>query len=340
MTRIPFLEVSGSNYEMGFQIGKKFRKNIKNVLDGSDVIRNKFSERFSAKCRKLCDRDFPQYVEELKGMAEGAGQTYPDLFLLQIEKEVFNRLLVDRCTTVVFRESGHFILGHNEDGRKEYLKNVYFLRMKTGETSILSFCYTGILPGNAIWINSHGLVCSLTNLHAKLVKPGVPKYVLNRALTESKNLDDFIKIAKMPEKTFGFHAVVISQREGKAFGIETTPYDYEIVDIGDKYFHTNHYIFKKFSDIPQFISRSSISRYKRVYEMVMKGDKGGAETVIKKILSDHKNSPFSICRHGDPSSTGKTSYHTFSGLLVNSSDLEMKASQGNPCNSEWKTYSL
>jgi len=342
MAGIPFFEASGRNHEIGLQIGERFRKNIRDVIDRIQFVRERSSENFERACRESCEKHFPQYVEEIEGMAEGSGQEYGDVFFLQMYKEVLNKMLPgdgEKCTSVVFRKNGGFLLGHNEDGIKEHLGNIYVLKMETGQTRSISLCYMGILPGNAVWVNSHGLICSLTSLHAKPAKPGIPKYVLNRAMMDARNTDDFLRIATGKDKALGFHATLISKKESRALGIETTPEDYGTAIIGDRYLHTNHYVFGKFRNISQFVSDSSRTRYERVKEMVdsLKGDKTAS---MAKILSDHGNSPLSVCRHGDPSSTGRTLNFTLSSVTVDSSDMTMRISQGNPCTSECKTYSL
>jgi len=75
---LPFLRVSGTNYEIGFQVGQHFRDRIKNTLDNLPTFKEnkewdeKNPERLN-KVKKISETYFPQYMEELQGYAEGSG---------------------------------------------------------------------------------------------------------------------------------------------------------------------------------------------------------------------------------------------------------------------------
>jgi len=62
---IPFLRVSGTNYEIGFQIGQRFKDRIKNTLDNLLEFKKnkewdeKNPERIS-KTKKISEKYFPQ----------------------------------------------------------------------------------------------------------------------------------------------------------------------------------------------------------------------------------------------------------------------------------------
>ena len=59
----------------------------------------------------------PHLVEQIRGMADGAGQPFLDLFFANAFEEVYGIVElrpVERCTAVVLRGTGRTLLGHNE----------------------------------------------------------------------------------------------------------------------------------------------------------------------------------------------------------------------------------
>ena len=74
----PFLRVSGINYNMGYEIGRTFKDRIKDTLDNFHVFKKnkEFSQQNTsilAEVKQLSEKYFPQYMEELRGYADGSG---------------------------------------------------------------------------------------------------------------------------------------------------------------------------------------------------------------------------------------------------------------------------
>lgn len=121
MKNFPFqvLRVSGSNYDIGFQIGSKFKDKIKNALSQSNKLKflRKANESDPKKFNQLKiigQKHFPQYMEEIQGIAEGSDLEYRDIALMNFKYEY-----PEGCTTVIFKTKDRIIFGHNEDGAKK-----------------------------------------------------------------------------------------------------------------------------------------------------------------------------------------------------------------------------
>ena len=125
---LPFLRVSGTNYEIGFQIGQHFRDRIKNTLDTLPAFKEnkewdeKNPERLN-KVKKISEKYFPQYMEELKGYTEGSGIEFRDIFIHNYK----HMPRKDNCSTGIFKFESNTLIAHNEDAHPIMGKNAYFL---------------------------------------------------------------------------------------------------------------------------------------------------------------------------------------------------------------------
>ncbi len=77
------LTVNGTNFECGFQIGKALKNSIHTRLkifkiSDKEVIKAKYKLQ---KVHNLCNKKYPQLIDELKGMAEGSEVDYWKLLL-------------------------------------------------------------------------------------------------------------------------------------------------------------------------------------------------------------------------------------------------------------------
>ena len=95
MNTIEQLEVSGSHREIGWQIGHHFADAIHHLFDKYDFLQKQLlpflthptSQGFFQSYLKLHRRQFPQYISELEGMAEGAGRPFEEIFAVNLRGE-------------------------------------------------------------------------------------------------------------------------------------------------------------------------------------------------------------------------------------------------------------
>ncbi|XP_033757999.1 uncharacterized protein LOC117340345 [Pecten maximus] len=145
--RVPItcLKLTGSHYDIGYELGMCMGKEIRDFMaEMSDDINNLKRYTDSAEGRKTYERfldtvtsHYPLYRRELQGTADGAGVEFKKLFLFNIEPELTalygNNSVVEAapssdecrhypqssgCTDIYIRNSktDTFVLGHSEDG--------------------------------------------------------------------------------------------------------------------------------------------------------------------------------------------------------------------------------
>lgn len=75
---------------------------------------------FALKYQPYLSSSWPQYVEEMEGVAQGAGVTYGDILALNVRTEIAFGNFSDGCTALSWKGAGTSILGQNWDWNPEY----------------------------------------------------------------------------------------------------------------------------------------------------------------------------------------------------------------------------
>ena len=295
---LPVHSVSGNNYEIGFQMGKTLKPQIVDFLKKSKRLKSlRKAERKNPRLQKLVEygeKFFPQYMEEIRGIAHGSDSSLTDILLINCKYD-FRR---KGCTTVIFRGSHRIIVGHNEDSARENLNICSLLKVypEVG-TPFISFCYPGMVPGNSFAFNAYGLVITNNAMPTPDTRIGCPRHLIDRFQLEAKNTRDAITRTLFKERASGGSFNIVSEKEKIAVNIETTSQRYCTTEAADKFLHTNHYVSRELSSLKKNKAslRSSISRYKVGFKLLRKV-KGKTSKEALDILSSLEAKPYSIMR--------------------------------------------
>jgi isopenicillin-N N-acyltransferase-like protein len=89
---VTVLHVKGGPYDMGLQQGVLMRQQIKGLwldyLRGTIVNQWKFDPAYLLQCAKTMEKHIPaEYIEEMKGIAEGSGLSYEDILILHTHSD-------------------------------------------------------------------------------------------------------------------------------------------------------------------------------------------------------------------------------------------------------------
>ncbi|KAJ8925081.1 hypothetical protein NQ315_001253 [Exocentrus adspersus] len=212
---IPILYTRGSHYEVGFDVGRTFSGIINSFVDSCTVLNEDYLPAYETPEGRKAYEDtlnclkanYPQYVQELKGTADGANVPFYKLFLLHMDNIILTatrrdddiKQLPHGCSSICVNQPGQEILGHTEDALSDTLNHFYLVsahiisdkpqgRWSVKEEKFTSLCYAGHLPGYTMGYNHHGLVFTINTLSAKNLKSGkTPRHFLTRALLSAEN---------------------------------------------------------------------------------------------------------------------------------------------------------
>ncbi|MBI3577558.1 hypothetical protein HY086_05975 [Candidatus Gottesmanbacteria bacterium] len=292
--QFPIVRASGSHYEVGVTIGKTMREGITQVLDNSrKIFKDDYPKRLkeSLPFQEQTTKYFPHYMDELRGMADGAQVSFDDLFLSN-NREVadFDPFILDpnHCTIVGVPHQGEYLVGHNEDWDASSLSLLYVLDATVDGTKIFSLNYANNIIGDAASINGCGLIQGINELWHQDAQMGVPKNFIARAVLDCKTLEEAEGVIKTIPRAAGWNHVLT--QGGRLWNMESSANEYVIEKIEfAKYAHTNHYLTGlKRIDKANPESEKRYEKVKRELEHV------NAVEDIKRLLSD-RNEP-RICR--------------------------------------------
>jgi isopenicillin-N N-acyltransferase like protein len=265
-TTIPYLKVSGSYHEIGYQIGKAFKRNITSLLDHyADFKKHKAAfprkEKLVEKMLLVSKRLCPNIVDEIQGISDGCGMDFMDIFI----HNCMHMPHWANCSTSVFRHGDSIHIAHNEDAHPLLEENSYFIFVKPENDNSIPFfshCYPGIVPGMSYGFNAAGLVQTCNSLPDPIKTVGLPRMFVGRKIYENaKTINDAIEIIEEMTPRSGGASYTVGSKNN-VVNVETTGTDYAIIKIYDNFFRANHYISGKFKKHPA-ASRHTIVRQNR-----------------------------------------------------------------------------
>lgn len=339
------IEVSGSYYDIGYQSGKKFRKNFHYILEHKkawitkliEITESQKGKAFRDELLAETKTYFPQYVDEIRGMSEGSGIDFNLMFSMSMKSELsaFEKENPG-CSTVFYKDTQNSWLFHNEDGDATYYDQMYVLRATPPSgVSFTTLVYPGFIPGVGPSMNSEGIILTSNFIGCNKPMIGIPRYFLGRAILEAKNMEEALQIAQFERRAFPWHHNLASISDDKYVSIETLPdgtVDIREIDKG-VYLHTNHTTGENTRDYEHqdldYKNSSSISRMEVLTRLSAeyKEKKIDNPKIILDWMSSHEQAPYSPCRHPDGKITGQT-------LATAHFDIKkgiFRLYKGNPC---------
>lgn len=285
------IEVRGSEYDCGYQIGRQMKAAVHRRLDR--LVPDRIFKKCESDLKKVhatCERKYPRFIAQLRGMADGANVDYWRILLLNAAELRTGKV---SCTDIAEVIRGQALLTHNEDtGSTEgdHRQDCALVTNHLKGYSYTSFTYAGELSGNAYSWNSYGLFFSVNYLDPIRPKPllnRTPRDFSARALIEAKNLGDAIRILRSSPDASGYHYYI--GFKNRIVSVEQFQSKISVKEVKGVDAHANHYIHPKFAKGAP-ISKNSKFRQKRAEELLKQ------KTAPLKILTDRKDAPYAICR--------------------------------------------
>jgi isopenicillin-N N-acyltransferase-like protein len=124
---------------------------------------------------------YPKYVDELLGMAEGAGVSYEDLTVVNaMEAVTTDALHLTKCTSIAVNgqrtSDGHVLIAHNEDWVPEDEDGVYVVHATPDDDPpFLAMTYGGLLPN--IGFNAAGIAQCCDSVYPRR-RIGIPRVIV------------------------------------------------------------------------------------------------------------------------------------------------------------------
>jgi isopenicillin-N N-acyltransferase-like protein len=280
----------------------------------------------------------PALVEEVRGLADGAGISFEEAVLCQVRAEAA-RVLDGGCTAFAVTKSattnGKTLTGQNQDLDPEYADVAVLLHTKPtdGRPRALQFTFAGQL-GYA-GMNEHGLAHFTNALYGCSWRPGLTHYMLGRVMLEKRSAAECVEILRRFRACSAFNKV-IADGEGAIADVEVRPDAIATFkdDHPDWIVHTNNYVTTQFSKYEDNFLPDSPVRLARMRALIKEWWGGIDVDTMKQLLADHDSDPAGICRHG------AARMHSISGYIAEPQKRLLHVRRGHGCIGTWSTYEV
>jgi isopenicillin-N N-acyltransferase like protein len=338
--------VEGTHREMGRQHGEQASKQIRAHVEQIGRSRDQLRAQ-AARFKPLFEKYCPYLLDEITGLAEGAGITLAEALAVNIRGEL-RKAVSEGCTTYVIGRRGtanhQILVGQNSDMGHSSIDLGYILHLKPkSKPQVLIWTFGGMIGYHGM--NSAGVAIFENALSENgEVPPGrfaMPHYPVKRMILESSSVDAalglFQKIPLASNKNY-----VMCDGSGAILDVETTTAGPEVLrDEGAGFLaHSNHFVCSKYAnkERPDALLPDSRKRFARIHELI-RADFGSLTVDrMKAHLGDHSGHPTSICRHAEAPATG--TMRTVASMIAEPATRRMHVALGNPCTSRYVIYSM
>jgi isopenicillin-N N-acyltransferase-like protein len=343
MNTIPMIETRGSHREVGRQIGQGCQTQIRNMFTGlrSDLPDGVSwsamlaeSQRYLVFSREV----YPQYLDELEGIAEGAEVSFEEIFLSMCEELWESAAWQHGCTDMAARGratlDGSTLVAHTNDLLPQAEENLVLLKVQAGDEPE----FLGISPGGiaiSAGFNAAGISLTGNQLDNNDIRPGVPRLLAVRAILGTQYLSEAMDHCLLPQRASSYNNV-LADANGEVYCMEGSATDCEPIYIEEDILaHTNHYVspaMRRFEADRNSLS-NSVQRYNRAMRLLREHYGQLTPELFQKLLADHVGYPTSICKHGQETVT------VFS-MIVHVEGLRAWIGRGRACKTEYVEYCL
>ncbi|MFB6783451.1 C45 family autoproteolytic acyltransferase/hydrolase [Streptomyces sp. NPDC056352] len=367
----PRIRVRGTARERGVQYGARARPQVHSARDGYE---RSFAEQglswpeavaFARRHLPAVTTAYPELVEEMAGIAEGAGLPFEDIFTINCRTEILWWAQTDgpapadaahgpaeapvgrgpgECTSFALAPhrtaDGVTLVAQNWDWLVHGVDSVVVLEVeREGGPNFVTLVEAGLLAKTTL--NAHGVGIALNTLISSRDdgSPGIPVHVLIRALADCRHVHDAVGILAEHRRASSGNYLV-GAAGGAILDIECLPGGPEgvlpVVAENGVLTHTNHFLSAlpaiRGHDLAVRAMPDSYVRLGRIRDLVPgPGPEPVTLDALDAALRDHTDAPSSICCHPDERSAPASRWTTVMSVVI---DLEQRAlhlSEGNPC---------
>lgn len=300
-------------------------------------MRRAASEPFDAavvrRYRSVTERHLPWLVEELDGVAEGAGADALAVFAASIEELASTAAAATGCTDLVAAPAatadGHLLVAHNNDLDAADEADVVAIEWRVPGEPV---CFTlGLGPWISVGWNDGGLSLTGNELSPGDEQVGIPRLLQVRDVLTRCTIDGAVEAVLHPARASSYNWV-LAHRDGRVVNVEGSGRDGELSGPeAGVLAHTNHYTHPRLLPLERNPSvAGSCSRLERAGELLAARRPLTADDLLA-ALSDHDGEPEPICRHGDGTKT-------VFWCVADVTEGFVRYGLGNPCESEPQLY--
>lgn len=354
-TPFPIIRVEGDPYSCGLQYGEKaqelVRRNVEYYIGlwGRHIglSRERIGER-GAELLKAIEEFSLDLLEELRGVAEGAGVPLEMLAAINGRYEVVWSEMRPQCTSLAVlpeaSATGHTLLAQNWDYLLGVQGGCVILDVEEeGRPRILMHTEAGIIGQKGINSEGLGLVVNALVSDQDHFEAHPPFWILCREMLRCHSVSEAMRVFLNTFRSVSYN-ILLAQAGGFAVDLEATPRDVSILTPEEGLLiHTNHLIGPRALSVKDvFVKRypDSVYRYHRA-KAALEAEWGEiTPQTIMEVLRDHFGEPHSICCHPDPKEPEDFRGATLASVVYELEEKRMHITKGPPCGAKYLEITL
>jgi isopenicillin-N N-acyltransferase like protein len=351
---LPHIRVSGSPSDRGRQLGEvaseRVGRSIANYVET-------FSHYTGLDWSEICDRAeafLPsleaydaELIEELHGVADGAGVEFRDLLAINVRTEVMYGIgatIAAECTSFGIdantSANHHVLVGQNWDWRSVTRDALIVLEVEQpGKPSFVTIVEAGLFA--KMGFNSAGIALATNLLVTDLDRgePAVPFHAILRGILDSWSLEEAVDaITRAPRSSSANY--LIGDVNGDLRNLEATPGGpegvYALSAERGMLTHANCFV----AELPQLVDvgleklPDSPARTARL-RSVLAGEGRLTLETLKNGLTDHEGHPASVCRHPNQEEHPIERIGTNVSVIIDLTARQLHIAVGPPCQADY-----
>jgi isopenicillin-N N-acyltransferase-like protein len=366
---IPFVHIQarGSYRDLGRAVGEGardaihasvafFRDNFSDMTHGrlSFADAEQLALAYAAQARRWT----PQHLEELEGVAQGAGLPLSQLlvpncgeeFTANDEGEGARRSPApggprgdDYCTAVAVAAGGRHVIGHNMDWYVVDASNsvLFDLTVPDG-TRIMGIAGAPYLL--MLGMNSHGVGNVSNSVHSNDNRVGVPNAFVRRASLESVSLETARDRGLLDARARGTNHF-LADTQGRLWDVETSATASAFMDHSSarSMAHTNHYVAAEMAPFEAVTYEESPIRLTTAEAILTEGIARGDDPVdlVARALRCHDPAPHqAICGHPDEREPLAEQGMTVGSMICDLDERRLYVCAGPPCENPYQLFEM
>jgi isopenicillin-N N-acyltransferase like protein len=356
----PRVRVEGTPRERGRSYGEQARDRVRRSVEAYREVfaaftgwdRHQVVEHARGYAAPI-ERFDPSYLEEIRGIAEGAALDEADVLAINVRTEVMfaakardaARRRVGECSafavTPARSSNGHTLIGQNWDWLLHSADTLVTLEAQQDDRpDFVTVVEAGLLAKTGMNSSGIGLVTNALVSNADEGVPGVPYHVALRAILDAETISDALSVLQRGLRSSSAN-YLIAHADGLAVDIEAAPGDLDALFLefpsDGVLLHTNHFTSERFAgvDIGPWVMPDSPFRLQRLREQA-RPDHVLALDDFRTALSDHANHPSGVCCHPDRRREPLEQAETVASVLMDLDAKRMWVADGRPCTAPYE----
>jgi isopenicillin-N N-acyltransferase-like protein len=331
------ITLRGDFYQIGVEHGKMFAEDIRSrVKELWDKSVNTRVLTVLEKTVSFLEARFPDIVQEIRGIAEGAGCSFESVFLHN-NRTILEAAAREQCTHIAVFHDHAVAVGMNKDMRLP-VTDRYFIKKVFPKNGLAFIGYGHV---GRVWgygMNEAGLCTAGTAGHPFKNHPSVPSvglYLLSPILlSRCRTVDEALHAIMEIKSISDAGNLLLADAAGQIRVVEITPHQ-KVVREPKKgiIFTTNFFASGQIEhrDDPDYLQETH-DRF-RVIEKLCESEGNASLEFIQKVLTAHRT-PGSVCRHQDGI------FQTVLSWMADPVHRQFSICEGPPCQANFRKFSL